>query len=98
MRDGKTSVSCKYFDVVFYKKGTCHIKFRDQKIVDRLNIYVGRQRMWLPPTYGKVRYDDMDEESRRVVGEFQGREKYDEVMNAPGEYIIDTRQAPLLIA
>ena len=97
-RDGKTSVSCKYFDVVFYKKGTCHIKFRDQKIVDRMNIYVGRQRMWLPPTYGKVRYDDMDEESRRVVDEFQGREKYDEVMNAPGEYIIDTRQAPLLIA
>ena len=35
--------------------------------------------MWLPPTYGKVRYDDMDEESRRVVDEFQGREKYDEV-------------------
>ena len=97
-RDGKTSVSCKYFDVVFYKKGTCHIKFRDQKIVDRLNIYVGRQRMWLPPTYGKVRYDDMDEESRRAVNEFQGREKYDEVMNAPGEYIIDTRQVPLLIA
>lgn len=97
-RDGKTSVSCKYFDVVFYKKGTCHIKFRDQKIVDRLNIYVGRQRMWLPPTYGKVRYDDMDEESRCVVDEFQGREKYDEIMNAPGEYIIDTRQAPLLIA
>ena len=59
---------------------------------------VGRQRMWLPPTYGKVRYDDMDEESRCVVDEFQGREKYDEVMNAPGEYIIDTRQAPLLIA
>lgn len=54
--------------------------------------------MWLPPTYGKVRYDDMDEESRCVVDEFQGREKYDEVMNAPGEYIIDTRQAPLLIA
>ena len=97
-RDGKTSVSCKYFNVVFYKKGTCHIKFRDQKIVDRLNIYVGRQRMWLPPTYGKVRYDDMDEESRCVVDEFQEREKYDEVMNAPGEYIIDTRQAPLMIA
>lgn len=97
-RDGKTSVSCKYFDVVFYKKGTCHIKFRDPKIVDRLNIYVGRQRMWLPPTYGRVRYDDMDEESRRVVDEFQGREKYDEVMNAPGEYIIETKAAPLLIA
>ena len=47
--NGVTSVPCKYFSVTFYKKGTCHIKFYDQKIVDKLNIYVGRQRMWLPP-------------------------------------------------
>ncbi len=96
--NGMTSAACKYFSVTFYKKGTCHIRFYDRKIVDRLNIYVGRQRMWLPPAYGKVRYDDMDAESRRVVDEFQGREKYDEVMRAPEEYIIETGTAPLLIA
>ena len=96
--NGMTSAACKYFSVTFYKKGTCHIRFYDRKIVDRLNIYVGRQRMWLPPAYGKVRYDEMDAESRRVVDEFQGREKYDEVMRAPEEYIIETGTAPLLIA
>lgn len=95
---GKTTVACKYFTVTFYKKGTCHIKFHDQKIVDRLNIYVGRQRAWLPPAYGSVRYDQMDDESKRVVDEFQGREKYAAVINAPNDYLIDTKAAPLLLS
>lgn len=95
--NGMTTVTCKYFSVTFYKKGTCHIKFHSQKIVDKLNIYVGRHRMWLPPTYGIVHYDDMDSESRRVIDEFQGKEKYDEVMQAPENYIIETKTALLLI-
>lgn len=92
------SISCKYFAVTFYKKGTCHIKFHEQKIVDRLNIYVGRQKAWLPPTYGSVHYDEMDEESRRVVDDFQGREKYEEIMRAPSDYIIETKNTPLLLS
>lgn len=96
--NGKTSLYCKYFMVTFYKKGTCHIKFHDQKIVDRLNIYVGRQRAWLPPAYGSVHYDQMDAESQRVVDEFQGREKYEAVINCPTDYIIETKAAPLLLA
>ncbi len=95
--NGKTSVCCKYFMVTFYKKGTCHIKFHDQKIVDRLNIYVGRQRAWLPPSYGSVRYEKMDAESKRVVDEFQGREKYEAVLNHPTDYIIETKAMPLLL-
>ena len=94
---GKTKVECKYFTVVFYKKGTCHITFRDQKIVDRLNIAVGRQRAWLPPAYGKARYEDMDTESQRVIDEFQGREKYEAVLSRPTDYIIETKVAPLLL-
>lgn len=95
---GATSVSCKYFDVVFYKKGTCHIKFRDQKIVDRLNIYVGRNRAWLPPAYGKARYEEMDEESKHVIDEFQGSEAYEAVVQSPSDYIVETSASPLLIA
>lgn len=90
---GKTTVECKYFTVTFYKKGTCHIKFRDQKIVDRLNIFVGLHRMWLPPTYGKVKYEEMDTESRRVVDEFLGKDHYDKVMVNPGNYIIDASKS-----
>lgn len=95
---GRTTVECKYFTVTFYKKGTCHIKFRDQKIVDRLNIFVGQHRMWLPPTYGKVKYEEMDTESRRVVDEFLGKEHYDKVMVNPGNYIIDAKSGNFLMA
>lgn len=96
---GRTNnITCKYFSVTFYKKGTCHIKFHDEKIVDRLNIYVGRQRSWLPPSYGSVSYQEMDEESRRVVDEFQGREKYEQVMQLPDDYMIETNSMPLLTA
>lgn len=96
--DGRTTVVCKYFTVKFFKKGTCHVKFHNQKIVDRLNIYVGRQRAWLPPSYGTVRYSEMDEESQRVVDEFQGADAYDEVMRDPKDYIIETKTPALLIA
>lgn len=94
--NGKTTVQCKYFDVKFYKKGTCHIKFREQKILDRLNIFAARNRMWLPPTYGKVRYKDMESEDRRVVDEFMGKEKYDKLMENPKDYIIEGVKVPLL--
>lgn len=92
------NIECKYFTVTFFKKGTCHIKFREQKIVDRLNIYVGRNKAWLPPSYGKVRYDEMDEESRRVVDEFQGREAYEQVMKNADEYLVDVKEIPMLTA
>lgn len=96
--DRNRNIECKYFSVTFFKKGTCHIKFHDQKIVDRLNIYVGRNKAWLPPSYGKVKYNEMDEESRRVVDEFQGREAYEKVMENTGDYLIDAKDTPLLTA
>ena len=96
--DRSRNIQCKYFSVTFFKKGTCHIKFHDKKIVDRLNIYVGRNKAWLPPSYGKVRYEEMDEESRRVVDEFQGREEYEKVMENAADYLIDAKEIPLLTA
>ena len=95
---GRTrDIQCKYFSVTFYKKGTCHIRFTNQMVLDRLNIYVGRQKAWLPPTYGKVRYEEMTEEDQRTVDEFQGREKYGEVVRFPDRYIIEAENVPLLV-
>lgn len=96
--DRNSKIVCKYFTVTFYKKGTCHIVFHDRKIVDRMNIYVGRSKAWLPPSYGKVRYSEMDEESRRVVDEFQGREAYDKVMANTKDYLIEVKEVPMLTA
>lgn len=81
-----------FFTATFYKKGTCHIRFKPEAahIIDRLNIFAARQRSWLPPTYGQKRYEDMDAEEREVIDGFQGREAYEKVCASPGEYLLDS--------
>lgn len=66
------NIPCKYFEVTLYQKGTMHIKFTNQDILDRFNIYCGRQKNWLPPSYGKASYADMSQEERDVVDGFNG--------------------------
>ena len=66
------NIQCKFFSVTLYKKGTMHIKFRDQRLVDRFNIYCCGKRGWLPPNYGRTAYADMSKESQDVVDGFNG--------------------------
>lgn len=66
------NIPCKFFDVTLYKKGTMHIKFRNQALVDRFNIYCGAHKNWLPPSYGRKTYTDMTAEEQTVVDEFNG--------------------------
>lgn len=96
-----TVLDLTYFRAQFYKKGTCHLKFRDdpevQKLIDRLNIFAARNRGWLPPSYGKKAYRDMDDEERAVIDSFQGEASYAEVMADPSSYLIDkTSLLPML--
>ena len=65
-------LQCKFFEVTFYKKGTAHIKFTNQELLDRFNIYCARQRGWLPPSYGNVKYADMAAEEQAVVDSYHG--------------------------
>lgn len=100
------NIPCKYFDVTLYKKGTMHIKFRNQELVDRFNIYCCRNKGWLPPSYGKARYSNMDAQERAVVDAFHGDGKegagektYNMVMARPDYYLAEpTRELPLLMA
>lgn len=98
IESGLTKVACKYFTVVFYKKGTCHITFTCPSVIDKLNIFAGRRKGWLPPRYGKIRYDDMTEEEQAVIDDFSGKEAYEAVCNEPGRYIIEVEKMPLLTA
>lgn len=86
------NIQFKYFSITLYKKGTCHIKFTNTDVLDALNIYVGRQKNWLPPSYGKVAYDDMSSEDKQVIDEFQGKEEYAKVFANPSKYIFETSQ------
>ena len=92
------NICCKYFSITFYKKGTCHIKFHPEAkpLIERLNIFAAQQRGWLPPSYGKTSYKDMDDESRAVIDSFQGEEAYDEVMRQPDKYLLNVGKLAML--
>lgn len=94
-REGRTkNISCKFFDVTFYKKGTMHLKFKNPKLVERFNIYCAQQKAWLPPVYGKVRYSDLQEDAKVVVDSFHGTGEsgsgeagYQEIMANAGYFL-----------
>lgn len=69
------------------KKGTAHLKFSNDELLKRFNIYACLHRNWLPPTYGKKQYADMTDEEKAVVDEFQGAEDYEKVMRNPSYYL-----------
>ena len=52
-------IECHYFTLTFYKKGTCHIVFKDLELLKKFNIFGSQKKGWLPPCYGKKKYSDM---------------------------------------
>jgi predicted RNA methylase len=97
-KGGQTrGIPCKYFEVSLFKKGTTHIKFGFQHLVDKLNIYAGRGYNWLPPSYGKKHYAEMDADEKTAVDNFQGETEYAKVMAAPEFYLFDASTAILAI-
>lgn len=92
LRDAKEigqtrKIQLKYFYVTFYKKGTCHIEFINEDLLKKLNIFGSQQKKWLPPGYGKRRYEEMQPEEKEVIDEFEGKEKYEETLKKQDYFI-----------
>lgn len=83
-------IETKYFYVTFYKKGTCHIEFKDMELLHKFNLFGSQRLGWLPPTYGKKVYKDMTKEEKTVIDEFEGSESYAKVMQNKNYYITET--------
>lgn len=81
-----------YFKATFFKKGTCHITFLDDRLLAKFNIFGSQRKGWLPPSYGKRRYSDMNTEEKSVIDEFQGKEGYEDTMNDPEYYLVENNQ------
>lgn len=86
----------RYFEVDVFKKGTMHIKFRDLDLLKRFNIYGCQHKGWLPPSYGKKSYKDMNAEEKQVIDEYEGQQDYEKVYNNRESYILDVGQRMLL--
>lgn len=86
-QDVVRNVPLKYFNVTFYKKGTCHIKWTNKRLVEKLNIYGSRKKAWLPPAYGSKHYDEMDSAEQAVIDAFQGKEAYEQILYEKDYYL-----------
>lgn len=95
--DGQTKkIPLKYFTVTFFKKGTCHIEFTNEELLKKFNIFGSQRKGWLPPSYGKASYADMDPEERAVVDEFEGEQEYSKVVGNTGYYICKAENLMML--
>lgn len=98
-KTGQTKrVMTKHFFLTFYKKGTCHVEFRDMDLLAKFNIFAARNKKWLPPSFGKKHYKDMDSEEKRVVKSFMGSETAYEQVVARADYFLTDANEMLKLA
>lgn len=81
-------VETKYFYLTFYKKGTCHLEFKNLDLLAKFNIFAARGKNWLPPSFGRKRYEDLDMEEKKVVDSFMGDGKKYNAVVAHSDYFL----------
>ena len=98
--DGKTrNIRLKYFTVTFYKKGTCHLTFTNERLLKKLNIFGSQKKGWLPKGYARRKYEEMSAEEQSVIESFEGRESYNASVNEAAYYLFDAGHSmPMLTA
>lgn len=89
-KSGQTrDIECKYFNLTFYKKGTCHITFTNERLLKKFNIFGSQRKGWLPKGYAKRRYEEMNTKEQSVIESFEGRESYNESLMDAQYYLFD---------
>lgn len=93
-REGIASnIETKYFILTFYKKGTCHIVFKDDDLLEKFNLYIGKQKAWLPPNYGQKAYKDLNDEERAVADSFSGGEEgYNKIYENQAKFLVERQE------
>lgn len=97
-RQQTKGLNFKHFEVDVFKKGTVHIKFKDEDLLKKFNLYGCMRKGWLPHSYGKKSYTEMSTEERTVIDEYEGKDSYEIVYNNPAQYIIEPERQLLLTA
>lgn len=88
-------LSFKYFDVEVKKKGTIHIKWKNDELIKKLTIIGCQAHGTLPNDYGTRKYADLDKEHKDVVDAFEGEKKYKETVANP-QFYLNTSSMTLL--
>lgn len=91
------NIECKYFTLTFYKKGTCHITFTNERLLKKFNIFGSQKKGWLPKGYARKRYEEMNSEEQSVIESFEGRESYNESLMDAQYYLFNVSSSlPML--
>lgn len=80
-------INCKYFDMEVKKKGTIHIWFNNLDLLKKFNIFGANKKGFLPNSYGKKKYSEMDNEEKAVVDSFEGQKEYAKTCENSGYYM-----------
>jgi hypothetical protein len=70
IKNNEKKIETQFFILDSFKKGTLHISFKDQELLNRFNILAAKGKSWLPGDFGTKHYSDMDEEEKNLVKEF----------------------------
>lgn len=89
-------IELKYFYVTFYKKGTCHIEFKNMELLDKFNLFAAKSKMWIPGNFGKTHYRELSKEEKDVVDSFCGKDKYNKILNNSEYYLYEPEKTLLL--
>lgn len=80
-------IDTKFFSVDLFKKGTCHLTFKDLNLLKKFNLYCGRKKNWLPDDYGRKHYSDLNEEEKGIVDSFEGKASYEDTFTNQDYYL-----------
>jgi hypothetical protein len=72
-------IECEFWYVTFYKKGTCHIEWKDKELIKKLNIFAGKRKNWLFDGFGEKEYNDLNNEEKTVCESFSGKKDYENI-------------------
>lgn len=97
-QDITRGIDTKFFIVDVYKKGTCHLTFKDADLLKKFNLYCGRKLHWLPDDYGRKPYESLSKEERIVADSFEGRDSYTETYRNQQFYLPSNSSLLMLTA
>lgn len=90
------NIDTKFFTVSLFKKGTCHLVFKDMELLKKFNLYAGKKLNFLPGDYGKKAYTDLTDRERKIVDGFEGKDSYSDTY-ANQDFYLPTTQNLLLL-
>jgi hypothetical protein len=90
------NIETKYFRVSVYKKGTTHLVFTNEELLKKFNIFGCQRKGFLPPSYGKTKYNDMTNEEQEVINEFEGEKSYNETVKNTEYYLYNPSKVLML--